>query len=85
MQGTNVVTPAEKSLHIAWLELSAVLHPRSQDSGASLGWLVGVRVLVRCDNTQAVAAIISTTHGGSTRVREGQWVSRHLAELAIHY
>jgi hypothetical protein len=70
-------SPAGKSLHIAWLELSAVL--RALEAWAPR--LAGRRVLVRYDNTQAVAAI----NHGSTRVREGRRISRRLAELALHH
>ncbi|KXZ41045.1 hypothetical protein GPECTOR_907g163 [Gonium pectorale] len=69
--------PAERRLHIAWLELTAVLR-------ALQAWaprLAGKRVLVRCDNTQAVAAI----NHGSTRVRDGRSISRQVAELAIRH
>ena len=37
--------------------------------------------MIRCDNTQAVAAI----NHGSTRVRDGRSISRQLAELAISH
>ena len=73
----GVWSQQEKQLHIAWLELKAVL--RAVQSWAPK--LAGKRVLIRCDNTQAVAAI---THG-STRVKEGRNISRQLAELAIRH
>jgi hypothetical protein len=43
--------------------------------------LASRRVPVRCDNTQAVAAI----NHASTRVRDDRQISRRLVELAIHY
>ncbi|PNH00721.1 Enzymatic polyprotein [Tetrabaena socialis] len=67
----------EKQLHIAWLELKAVL--RAVQSWAPQ--LAGRRVLIRCDNTQAVAAI----NHGSTRVRDGRSISQQLAELSIQH
>ncbi len=75
VQGTW--SPAEKSLHLAWLELSAVLSTLETRAPR----LAGRRVLARCDNTHAVAAI----NHGSTRVRDGRQIIRRLAELAIHY
>ncbi len=66
---------ADQRLHIAWRELKAVLH-------ALQSWaprLAGRRVLVRCDNTQAVAAI----NHGSTRIPDGRSISRQIAELAV--
>ncbi|PNW83443.1 hypothetical protein CHLRE_05g243351v5 [Chlamydomonas reinhardtii] len=67
----------ERDAHIAWLELKAILR-------ALQAWapgLAGRRVLVRCDNTQAVAAL----NRGSTRVREGRGLMRQVAELALSY
>ena len=69
--------PAEREGHIAWLELKAVL--RALQSWAPD--LAGRRVLVRSDNTQAVAAL----RRGSTRVREGRELMRQVAELALQY
>lgn len=71
----GVFTPEQQQSHIAWLELTAVVL-------ALQAWaprLQGRKVLVRCDNTQAVAAV----NHGSTRVREGRSLCRQLAELAI--
>lgn len=65
----------DRDLHIAWLELKAVL--RALQSWAP--HLAGRRVLIRCDNTQAVAAI----NYGSTRVPDGRPIARHIAELAV--
>jgi hypothetical protein len=67
----------DQGLHIAWLELSAVLR-------ALQAWALRLaqrRVLIRCDNTQAVAAI----NHGSTRVPEGRSISRQIAELAVQH
>ena len=69
--------PEERGLHVAWLELKAVL--RALQSWAAS--LAGRRVLVRCDNTQAVAAITR----GSTRVAEGRLIARQIAALAIQF
>ena len=67
----------EGGLHVAWLELKAVL--RALQSWAVA--LSGKRVLVRCDNTQAVAAITR----GSTRITEGRPIARQIAALAIQF
>ncbi|KXZ42413.1 hypothetical protein GPECTOR_150g41 [Gonium pectorale] len=67
----------EQQLHIAWKELSAVLR-------ALETWgpgLTGRRVLVRCDNTQAVAAV----NRGSTRIPEGRPIARQMLWLAIRH
>ncbi|GLC46718.1 hypothetical protein PLESTM_001915800 [Pleodorina starrii] len=45
--------------------------------------LAGKRVLVRCDKTQAVAAIIST--GGASRLPDSRTISRRIAELAVRH
>ena len=68
-------TPQQRRSHIAWLELTAVVR-------ALQAWaprLRGRKVLVRSDNTQAVAAV----NHGSTRVRDGRSLCRQLAEVAI--
>jgi ribonuclease HI len=73
MQG--FFTRQQQQSHIAWLELTAIV--RALQTWAPK--LRGRKVLVRCDNTQAVAAV----NHGSTRVREGRSLCRQLAELAI--
>lgn len=67
----------QRALHIAWLELTAIL----QALRAWAPQLGGKHVLVHCDNTQAVAAV----NHGSTRIREGRDISRQLAELVVRY
>ncbi|GLC37339.1 hypothetical protein PLESTM_000570700 [Pleodorina starrii] len=67
----------QRGLHIAWLELSAVLR-------ALQSWgpqLASKRVLVRCDNTQAVAAI----NRGASRLPDSRAISRQIAELAVRH
>ncbi len=68
---------SEAPLHIAWRELTAVL--RALETWAPS--LSGRRVLIRCDNTQAVAAVAY----GSTRVPEGRPIARRIAELAVQH
>ncbi|PNW87911.1 hypothetical protein CHLRE_01g006766v5 [Chlamydomonas reinhardtii] len=69
--------PDERGVHIAWLELKAIV--RALQSWAPR--LAGRRVLVRCDNTQAVAAL----NRGSTRVRDGRGLMRQVAALALQH
>eukprot|EP00198_Chlamydomonas_reinhardtii_P001834 XP_001691170.1 predicted protein [Chlamydomonas reinhardtii] len=71
----GVFSAQQRQSHIAWLELTAVV--RALQTWAPR--LKGRRVLVRCDNTQAVAAV----NHGSTRVKEGRSLCRQLAELAM--
>ncbi|PNH10171.1 hypothetical protein TSOC_003112 [Tetrabaena socialis] len=67
----------QRQLHIAWLELTAILQAL-RTFGPQLQRR---RVLIRCDNTQAVAAVTR----GATRIREGRAICRQIALLAVHH
>ena len=68
----------EQRLHVAWRELQAVLQALR---ALAPGQLRGKCVLVRSDNTQAVAAV----NHGATRVPEGRPICREIALLAVRY
>ena len=67
----------QRQLHIAWLELSAILQAL-RSFGPRLR---GEQVLVQCDNMQAVAAVTR----GATRVRDGRSICKEIALLAIKH
>lgn len=68
----------ERRLHVAWRELTAVLQALRAFAPDQLR---GKCVLVRSDNTQAVAAVSR----GATRAPEGRPICREIALLAVRH